>query len=223
MGEETEEIQPAGLPPAGWLPDPSGSHELRYWTGAEWTEHVHDRGTATADMGEPEPILEDQTPPKPAGHRRLKMVLAVIGGIFLVLVIGIGSCVASLAVKVPGLNEESQAYADETIEAVCTDWDQSALEERLSPEFWEVTDDADLDKLFEIVGKLGPLESFETSRGEANIQRFLGQEERVTAVYHAEAEFDEGPATITLTLIKHDDEWQVAGFNVNSMVFFEDD
>jgi len=27
-------------PPAGWLRDPSGLYQLRYWNGAEWTEHV---------------------------------------------------------------------------------------------------------------------------------------------------------------------------------------
>lgn len=31
--------------PAGWFPDPSGDHELRYWDGAVWTDHVSDAGT----------------------------------------------------------------------------------------------------------------------------------------------------------------------------------
>lgn len=26
--------------PAGWLPDPTGEHDLRYWDGATWTDHV---------------------------------------------------------------------------------------------------------------------------------------------------------------------------------------
>ena len=28
--------------PAGWLPDPTGQHELRYWDGTEWTDSVQD-------------------------------------------------------------------------------------------------------------------------------------------------------------------------------------
>ena len=29
---------------ASWLPDPIGVHELRYWTGTAWSEHVSDQG-----------------------------------------------------------------------------------------------------------------------------------------------------------------------------------
>ncbi|HET6914610.1 MAG TPA: DUF2510 domain-containing protein [Acidimicrobiales bacterium] len=28
------------LPPAGWYPDPAGSHGQRYWDGGRWTESV---------------------------------------------------------------------------------------------------------------------------------------------------------------------------------------
>ncbi len=31
--------------PAGWHPDPVGGHELRYWDGGRWTEHVSTAGT----------------------------------------------------------------------------------------------------------------------------------------------------------------------------------
>lgn len=30
--------------PADWYPDPSGTHEHRYWDGAQWTEHVSNHG-----------------------------------------------------------------------------------------------------------------------------------------------------------------------------------
>ena len=34
---------------AGWLTDPGGTHELRYWDGAAWTDHVSDQGVAGVD------------------------------------------------------------------------------------------------------------------------------------------------------------------------------
>jgi hypothetical protein len=41
-----------GIAP-GWLIDPSGRHERRYWSGSEWTEHVTDGGVPGTD---PPPI-----------------------------------------------------------------------------------------------------------------------------------------------------------------------
>ncbi len=34
---------------AGWHPDPEGRHQLRYWDGNDWTEHVSDNGVTAAD------------------------------------------------------------------------------------------------------------------------------------------------------------------------------
>jgi hypothetical protein len=36
-------------PPAGWFPDPAGRHELRYWDGTSWTDHVRDSDVAGVD------------------------------------------------------------------------------------------------------------------------------------------------------------------------------
>ncbi len=35
--------------PASWCPDPLGRHELRYWDGARWTEHVSSHGRQGID------------------------------------------------------------------------------------------------------------------------------------------------------------------------------
>ncbi len=37
------------MPPADWYPDPVGRHQLRYWDGQRWTEHVADHGDASVD------------------------------------------------------------------------------------------------------------------------------------------------------------------------------
>ncbi len=35
--------------PAGWYPDPSGRHQLRYWDSGAWTDTVSDDGVTSAD------------------------------------------------------------------------------------------------------------------------------------------------------------------------------
>jgi uncharacterized protein YxjI len=35
--------------PAAWHPDPYGRHELRYWDGTQWTEHVSSHGKQSVD------------------------------------------------------------------------------------------------------------------------------------------------------------------------------
>lgn len=45
-GALAEPSSPAGIP-ANWLPDPTGRCELRYWDGANWTEHVTSGGQQT--------------------------------------------------------------------------------------------------------------------------------------------------------------------------------
>lgn len=35
--------------PASWHPDPTGRHELRYWDGSAWTDHVSDQGVTGTD------------------------------------------------------------------------------------------------------------------------------------------------------------------------------
>ncbi|HUC38258.1 MAG TPA: DUF2510 domain-containing protein [Acidimicrobiales bacterium] len=35
--------------PPSWQPDPAGRHEVRWWDGVRWTEHVLDRGQPSVD------------------------------------------------------------------------------------------------------------------------------------------------------------------------------
>lgn len=45
--------------PSGWYPDPTSRFELRYWSGAEWTEHVAAGGAQGTDALTPEPPEPD--------------------------------------------------------------------------------------------------------------------------------------------------------------------
>ncbi len=47
--ETAQPNEPAPGVPASWIADPSKRHELRYWDGKQWTEHVSDAGTTSID------------------------------------------------------------------------------------------------------------------------------------------------------------------------------
>ncbi|MDQ6910468.1 MAG: DUF2510 domain-containing protein [Actinomycetota bacterium] len=40
---------PVATAAPGWFADPGRGHELRYWDGARWTDHVSDRGATSID------------------------------------------------------------------------------------------------------------------------------------------------------------------------------
>jgi Protein of unknown function (DUF2510) len=46
--EPTGKVAFTGIRP-GWLVDPSGRHQQRYWSGSEWTEHIMDGGVPGTD------------------------------------------------------------------------------------------------------------------------------------------------------------------------------
>ena len=55
----------SGQPAAGWYADPSGRSELRYWDGAQWTEHVSTAGQQSVSgtaLGGPPPVIRSDTP-----------------------------------------------------------------------------------------------------------------------------------------------------------------
>lgn len=71
--------------PAAWYPDPTGTHEVRYWDGAAWTAHVADRGVAAAAALPPGAALPPPAvappavPTAPAGEPAWKDLLEKVG------------------------------------------------------------------------------------------------------------------------------------------------
>lgn len=56
---------------AGWIPDPTSRHELRYWNGSVWTEHVTD---ATVTGIDPLPTTsEGRWEPDPTGRHQWRL------------------------------------------------------------------------------------------------------------------------------------------------------
>ncbi len=49
---------------ADWHPDPTGRHEMRYWDGSQWTEHVVDNGVQSTSPLEAAPAQQQPVQPQ---------------------------------------------------------------------------------------------------------------------------------------------------------------
>lgn len=71
----------------GWLPDPSGRHELRWFDGNAFTDQVADQGAQSSDPLPPAPAPPPPSPPPPVSGGSRNPLPFVIGAVVLVLVV----------------------------------------------------------------------------------------------------------------------------------------
>jgi uncharacterized protein YxjI len=63
-----------GTHPANWYPDPAGRHELRYYDGSQWTEHVSSNGKQSV-----EPMAQAAAPVNATPTGKVQQQLAKAG------------------------------------------------------------------------------------------------------------------------------------------------
>jgi nitrogen-specific signal transduction histidine kinase len=147
----------------------------------------------------------------------VKKVLIILGAVFLLfIVLGMVSIVI-FAIKGPALDKQSKAYVDANLPLIISNWDEQELLSRASPEFMGNSKRNDLDNFFSALSrKLGKMRSYQECKGQSYVNISPQNGKIVTAVYASKVIFENGSATITTTLIKHSDNWQIEGFDVNS-------
>jgi hypothetical protein len=151
----------------------------------------------------------------------MRKVLMILGAIFVALAAIAVLGVAIVAVKGNGLDKESKQYADAAIRAIVSSWDIKEIQSRASPEFKAAVTDDDLEKLLKMFRRLGKLTTYNGAKGQANMSITTHNGKVISAAYVASADFETGPAEIKLSLIKHGNQWQLLGVNINSKVFLE--
>lgn len=148
----------------------------------------------------------------------MKTALAIIGIVFLVL-LGVGGIgFGILAYEGYQLDASSKAYVDNNIHPIIDNWSADELTKRESAQFHQATSDENLAKLFDEFKKLGPLKSYEGSKGDAKMNA-TPTGLQITAVYVISATFQNGKAQIKLSLIRENGQWQILGFRVDSPIF----
>jgi hypothetical protein len=146
----------------------------------------------------------------------MKKFFIVLGSIFLVVIVLGGIGIAFVAIRGNALDKESRVYADAAIPATVTTWSEKELLDRASPEFKQAITIDQLDRLFRWASSLGRLQKCEPAQGQAGISVTSQTGKVISAQYTAKAQFEKGEAIITLGLIKHGQQWQIARFDVQS-------
>lgn len=112
--------------PAGWYPDPTKRHELRYWDGYAWLDDVSDQGTAGRDPlgGKPMPAPSEAAsagapPAAPSASSKtpLYIVLAAVA-VVMVVVLAFVLTRGGGGDKVTALGDKKVTFDDDVKEAV---------------------------------------------------------------------------------------------------------
>lgn len=147
----------------------------------------------------------------------MKTFLAVIGGFFALLFLAaIGFGIYGWT-KIGPANEEAVIYAEETIIAVATTWDGSALTARADEMLLQNASPGKIEELMGLGARtvgdlktLGDIEcvtSFNSSTGEGTVY---------TSDCTVTGEHDRGSVAYTLTVRKKDDKWTLFSFNFDA-------
>jgi hypothetical protein len=149
----------------------------------------------------------------------MKNLLMWLGGIFFVVLLGVGGLIAYLANAGAALDTSSKAYVDEAVPAIVARWSKEQLAMRAAAQFRAAASDQQLTQVFAKFSQLGALKTYDGSKGESHTSLTPQQGKVVTAAYLANATFEKGPAQISVRLVQADGQWQILHFAVNSPMF----
>lgn len=152
----------------------------------------------------------------------MKRTLQVLGAILIVVLVVVAAAFVYLFRVGPQLDASSKAYVDANVPLIVRTWSEEELWSRAAPEFKKAVTRQQLTSLFgKFSARLGSLQRYEGSAGEANLGFILDKGKIVTARYTAKTQFENGSAVLNIALIQHDGEWQLLGLHVNSPLILQ--
>ena len=140
-----------------------------------------------------------------------------MGSIFLVLIVIGVIAFSTLYVKGSALDKESKAYVDEITPVILSNLTKETFFQYADEQLKNSATPEKFEKIFNWLSKLGEFKEYKGSSGQANISITPETGKLITGHYEAQAEFETGPATVKITIIKRGNKWKIIGFNINSM------
>lgn len=146
----------------------------------------------------------------------MKKLFIILGVIFLCIIV-IGVIVFSIAAyHGTKLDKSSKAYLDEVIPVIVSSWNSQELIYHASPELLKIMPRDKVDGMFKMFSeKLGGLKKYKGSKGDSFVN-FSSSGKVITASYVVQAAFEKADAEIKISIIQHNNKWQILEFFVNS-------
>lgn len=117
------------------------------------------------------------------------------------------------------LDRESQEYVNKVLPDIFDDWDHKLLYNNADSEFRNVLSSYELKEFMDsISSKLGKMKVYEGAQGESKTM-IMNFKKNISANYSANFKFENGPASVTVNLIKINDKWYIHGINFDSPAF----
>ena len=142
----------------------------------------------------------------------MKTALIILGIFIVGLVVFVGGYFGFVRYEETKCDASSKAYVDASIPAIVSNWSKEELIKRESPQLREVATDDALSTMFDKLGTLGPLESYDGATGKSNVHITRAAKLQITAAYVAQLTFPKGKVQMTLSLVQIDGAWMIQGF-----------
>ena len=124
-----------------------------------------------------------------------------------------------LVVRTNAFARDAAEYAEKAI-PMADPWSADEFVKRAAPELLRQADPKFLPALFAWYAGLGKLKSLDRPAGRVGSGAYPGTAiNGIWADYSAHAEFDAGPAEITLTLKRQGEGWQIANIQISAEAF----
>lgn len=148
----------------------------------------------------------------------MKKFLAIVGGLFLSLLLALAIFFGYAAYNGSKLDASSKIYIEENIPIILSTWSKDNILKLASPQLIEIIgkNKTDIDLLLTKAAGLGKFQRIYDIKGDSKISFTTKNGSAVTANYAVKAKFDNEDATITVHLIQSSGQWQLLGLFVNS-------
>ncbi len=151
--------------------------------------------------------------------RDLRIILATLAVTAITVVAGYIGLVAWLG-SVAG---HAKVYLDDTVPTIVTKWDADEFIKETEGKYQGPDDRATLERMFGIFGDLGSLRSYGGADGTVNVTYTPPFGFLMHGTFEAQAQFDSGPATITISIHKADGRWYIDNLQMKSQKLFSKD